>query len=281
MSQITDPIPPGTRPAGPAPRLRSIHRVGRMATLRTVMALILREMTSTYGRSPGGYLWAILEPAAGIAVLSVVFSLALRSPPLGNNFPLFYATGLLPFMMFTSTSTKIAQSLSYSRQLLAYPRVTIVDAILARLILNVLTELLLTYLVLSGLLLIFDTNSTLVLSSALLSLTMAIALGLGMGILNCFLFSQFRLWQSVWGIITRPLVIVSGVIFLPDMFPPDIRDYLWYNPLIHVTGEMRYAFFHSYHATYVTPAYVFAVSLITGVVGFLFLWRYHRDILEL
>lgn len=279
MSQITDPaLMPKTRPAN---RLRSVHRVGRLATLRTVMALILREMTTTYGRSPGGYLWAILEPAAGIAILSIVFSLALRSPPLGSNFPLFYATGLLPFLMFMTTSTKISQALTYSKQLLAYPRVTIMDAVLARLILNVLTQLLVTYLVLSGILLIFVTNTSLVLSSALLSIAMAVALGLGFGILNCFLFSQFRLWQSAWGIVTRPLVIISGVIFLPSMFPREIRDILWYNPLIHVTGEMRHAFYHSYHATYVSPAYVFAISLITGVVGLLFLWRYHRDILEL
>ena len=29
-------------------------------------------MGTTYGRSPGGYLWAILEPVAGIALLSTM-----------------------------------------------------------------------------------------------------------------------------------------------------------------------------------------------------------------
>jgi capsular polysaccharide transport system permease protein len=262
-------------------RLRSTHEVGRLATTRTVLALMLREMTTTYGRSPGGYVWAILEPVAGIAVLSIAFSVAMRSPPLGNNFVLFYATGLLPFSMFLTISTKIAQSLSYSKQLLAYPRVTIMDAILARLILNTMTQLLVAYLVLTGILLVFDTDNRLVFTSALLSFAMAIAGGTGLGILNCFLFSQFPLWQNFWTIATRPLFIVSGVIFLPEMFPPNIRDILWYNPFLHVTGEMRYAFYHSYHAAYVSPAYVFFFALVTGVVGLLFLWRHHRNILEL
>ena len=48
---------------------------------RTVLALMLREMATTYGRSAGGYLWAILDPVLGIALLSVLFSLALRHPP--------------------------------------------------------------------------------------------------------------------------------------------------------------------------------------------------------
>ena len=47
---------------------------------RTVVALILREMATTYGRSAGGYVWAILEPVLGVALLSVVFGMALDIP---------------------------------------------------------------------------------------------------------------------------------------------------------------------------------------------------------
>ncbi|MCC5972436.1 MAG: ABC transporter permease [Rubellimicrobium sp.] len=276
MTSLTDPPDqPDQR------RLRSVHKVGRLATARTVMALILREMTSTYGRTPGGYLWTVLEPVAGIAVLTMIFSLMVRSPPVGNSFALFYATGLLPLTMFMTISSKVAQSLGYSKQLLAYPRVTIMDAILARLILNVMTQLLVGYIVLTGIVLHAQPDFRLIFPLAVLSYAMAIAAGLGMGIMNCYLFYQFPLWQSFWTIITRPLFLVSGVIFIPERFPPDIRDTLYYNPLVHVTGQMRRAFYPSYHGTYVTPGYVFAVALILGVIGLLFLWRYHRDILEL
>ena len=49
---------------------------------------------------------------------------------------------------------------------------------------------------------------------------------------------------------------------------------------MHVTGEMRGAFFVSYEASYVSPLYVFLTSLVLFVVGLLFLRRYHRDILN-
>ena len=42
----------------PQPQLRP----PRVQTFRTISALIMREMQTTYGRSPGGYLWAVLEP---------------------------------------------------------------------------------------------------------------------------------------------------------------------------------------------------------------------------
>ena len=55
----------------------------RTGTVQTVIALMLREMSATYGRSSLGYLWAILEPVAGIFLLTFVFSLAFcRSWPI-------------------------------------------------------------------------------------------------------------------------------------------------------------------------------------------------------
>lgn len=259
-------------------RLRPVHKVPRFSMLRTVSALILREMTSTYGRKPGGYVWAILEPVGGIALLTVMFSMFLRTPPLGTNFALFYATGLLPFMMFMTINAKLSTALTYSRQLLAYPRVTIIDALLARLILNVMTQLMVAIVVLGGILLFFDTGSTFDMRSIVLSYAMVIALGAGIGTLNCFLSSSISAWKSIWGILTRPLLIISGVIFIYELIPPPFDDWLWYNPLIHVVGLMRSAFYLKYHADYASPGYVLLIGLITGMMGLLFLRRYYRDL---
>ncbi len=103
-----------------------------LATPRAIGALILREISTTYGRSPGGYIWAVLEPAAGIALLTLVFSIGFRTPPLGASFALYYAAGILPLMMFTELSGKLAQTIQFSRALLVYPRVTFLDALIAR-----------------------------------------------------------------------------------------------------------------------------------------------------
>ena len=115
-------------------------------------------MATSYGRSPGGYVWAILEPAAGIALLTAIFSIGFRSPPLGVSFAMFYATGMLPFTLFTDITGKLGQSMNYSKQLLAYPRVTFLDTILARFGLNLMTQILVSYLVIGSILLAFDTR---------------------------------------------------------------------------------------------------------------------------
>lgn len=114
----------------------------RFRFLRSFSALILREMTTSYGRSPGGYVWAILEPVAGLVLLSVVFSFIVRTPALGTNFMYFFAGGLLPFALYNSVSTAVSTSIRFSKALLEYPAVNFVDALLARFVLNAMTQLL-------------------------------------------------------------------------------------------------------------------------------------------
>lgn len=267
-------------PAANLPRLRPVHRPLPFVTTRVVLALILREMTSTYGRKPGGYLWAILEPVAGIMLLSWIFSLGLRHPALGTDFAIFYATGMMPFWVFTQVSAKVAQSLRYSRQLLAYPRVTVLDALVARFLLNLMLQMLIAYIVIATIRMVNDTGTTLVLPRILLGFAMATALAAGVGVFNCVLMTAFPLWVSAWSIVTRPLLLMSGVVLMIETIPQPWQGYLTWNPLVHVVAEVRAGFYFGYHPDYVSPSYVFAVSFIALAAGLLFTWRFYREALE-
>jgi len=249
------------------------------ATLRAQVALMLREMSTSYGRSPGGYLWAILEPVAGIALMTLVFSALFRTPPLGINFPTFYATGMLPFTLFNTVHNKVSQSLLYSRQLLAYPTVTYLDAILARFVLNTMTEVMVAYIVLTGCLTLFETRTTLDLPVIVEGFALVAVLALGVGTLNCYLFTRFNVMQQVWSILMRPMFIISGIFFLYETIPVQYQGILWWNPLIHITGMVRSGFYASYDANYASPTYVLTISLSCLALGLVLLRRHHRDLL--
>lgn len=266
----------------PLPTNRNtLHRTKRpFATLRTIMALVLREMVTSYGRSPGGYIWSVLEPVAGIALLTVIFSAGFRSPALGTSFPLFYATGMLPFLMYTDVSGKVALSILFSKPLLAYPAVTYLDAILARFLVNMLTQLLVAYLVLFGIMLIFDTQTVPDYPTIILSFTLAATLALGIGTLNCYLFIRFPLWQRAWSILMRPMFIISGIFFLFESIPEIYRDILWYNPLVHIIGMMRRGFYADYDGTYISVTYVVGIAMMCMMIGLLLLHRSHRDLVN-
>lgn len=263
---------------GSAPRSTGARR--RFPALRSIGALVLREMSTTYGRSPGGYLWAILEPVAAIALLSIVFSYAFRTPPMGTSFVLFYATGYTMLTAFTGLNQRLGTAILFSRQLLAYPNVTFMDAVLARMILSFLTQTLVFIIVMTGIVVLLDLKVLLDMSTIFMALAMLFALSFGVGCLNCFLMSMFPVWQQVWSILTRPLFIISGIFFLMDALPEQYRDILLWNPLAHVIMEMRAGFYGAYDANLVSEAYVFGVSLLSAVLAILLLRRYHRVIID-
>ncbi|WP_298864788.1 ABC transporter permease [uncultured Sulfitobacter sp.] len=261
--------------------LRPVHqRVRAYATPRTIMALILREMSTRYGRSAGGFIWAILEPLGVIIILALAFSLLFRTPALGTSFVLFYASGYLPFHVYQSVSLFVSRALNFSRPLMFYPSVTWIDALLARFILNTLTGFMVTYIVLAGMILTIDTRIVLDVMPIIWALSLAALLGLAVGALNCALIGLIQTWDLIWSIVSRPLFLASGILFIYEDMPQFIQNILWYNPIIHVVGILRTGLYPMYNADYASSAYVIGFSLIALALGLLLLHRFHKDILN-
>lgn len=251
-----------------------------LAALRSVAALALREMGTRYGRRPGGYVWALLQPLGVIVVLAFAFSLLARSPALGTSFLLFKATGLLMVQVVTTLSHTVGQSMLYSRALLFYPGVSWVDAVIARFLLNTLVVWLVTALILAGIIVHDGLAPVLDLGRIALAMGLATALGFGLGCLNCFLFQRFPVWQNIWGMITTPLFLISGVIFLYEDMPLMAQEVLWFNPVLHVTGLMRDGFYPGYAPGYVSVGFVAVCALVPMALGLMLMRQYHRDLLH-
>lgn len=253
----------------------------RFRLFRSVTALILREMSTTYGRSPGGYLWMVLEPVAGIALLSYVFSLIARTPALGQNFPLFFATGLLTFQLYSTVSGLTAQSLKYSKPFLAYPAVTFLDALIARILLNTLTQALVGVIIIAGIIQIYDLRPIINWPAVFNAFCMTLVFAIAVGALNCYLFTILPLWERFWVVFNRPMFILSGILFIPENVPARLRDYFMMIPLPHMTSEMRRGFYSTYDAVHVNPTYVYVISVMVMTLGMILLLRNHKLLAQL
>ena len=108
--------------------------------LRVLAALIIRETSARFGRSWGGYIWAIAEPTGGIVLLSVAFSVITHVPPRGTSFMYFYASGFVPFMMYNSIANVTMHAIRTNRGLLTYPVVRPLDTVISRATLEMMTH---------------------------------------------------------------------------------------------------------------------------------------------
>ncbi len=232
--------------------------------IRVIVALMMREMSTRYGKSAGGYVWAILEPLCAIALLSVVFSFAVRTPSIGDSFALFFATGFIIFHFFMELSQFASGAVLMNRPLLTYPRVTPIDTILARALLQFFTLSVASALIFTGIVQFDDIRTSYDFGAIVKAVAYASVLGVGIGATNAVIFAYVPTYQNVYRILTRPLFLVSGIFFMYDEMPPLVQDVLWWNPLIHAVGLMRQGFYPIYDGAYISELYL-------GGVGTLFL----------
>jgi capsular polysaccharide transport system permease protein len=241
---------------------------------------VIREMGTSFGKSAGGYFWAIAQPLGGILLLSVAFSLALRSPPLGNSFLFFYSTGVVPFQLFNAMSRAVSAAISSNRGLLAYPVVSVLDAILAKFLLTFMTNLIVAVLLIGGIIVVSGTYVVLDWAEIATAYLLVSFLGLGVGTINCVLFGFFPTWKNIWSVLTRPLFILSGVFYLFETIPRAFQNVVWFNPIQQCIGLMRAGFFGTYHADYVSVPYILGVSLVLFVLGGYLVRRHATYLIE-
>lgn len=235
--------------------------------LRVLAALIIRETSARFGRSWGGYIWAIAEPTGGIVLLSVAFSLITHVPPRGTSFMYFYASGFVPFMMYNSIANVTMHAIRTNKGLLTYPVVGPLDTVISRATLEMMTHFVVALIIFPSIAWYDGMRTELNPGLLVTAFVLAFALGTGVGTLNAVLIGFFPTWQNIWGVLTRPLFIVSGILFDFDTLPTYLRDILWYNPVAHVIAEARYGLYGLERGEFVSLPYAFGIAMALFLVG--------------
>jgi capsular polysaccharide transport system permease protein len=100
--------------------------------LNVINALLLRDIRARAGTFYSGYLLVFLMPFLHLAAVLIVFIATGRVPPVGTQPIIFYGLSILPFVVFVYPSRQIVVALAANRPLLYFPRVRIIDVIIAR-----------------------------------------------------------------------------------------------------------------------------------------------------
>ncbi|MBL4635675.1 MAG: ABC transporter permease [Kofleriaceae bacterium] len=240
-----------------------------MGQYEVVHALTIRETRTRFGAHQLGYLWALVEPALMILTFYVLFAFAGRSAPTGMTLFSFIATGICPFLIFSSTVTFVSNAINGNKALLYYPQVNPIDVVIARVFLEFATYVG-VFLVLLGL-------ETLVLRKASVSdpllivygFGLASLLGAGLGLVFLGLGQLSNAMERARGPLMRPFFWVSGIFFTADGMPPQARELVLWNPVLHTVELCRAGWFERYNDTHATPSYALIWAVCLLLVGLL------------
>jgi capsular polysaccharide transport system permease protein len=246
----------------------SLRAVGRgiAVQLHVIHALILRETRTRFGLSQLGYLWALIEPLLWIGTMAATYALGGSTGRHGMTMVGFIGTGIITYELFRNCESRVTVAVSSNMPLLFYPQVRPLDMMLARVLLEYATWISVFAVILGGEALLrgdIDIDDPLMLMVGLL---LSGGLGGSLGAVICSLTVYSASVERFASALFRPLMFASGTFFALEDMPPQLAEYLLYNPVLHVVEMVRDAWYPTYTSPRVNTWYP-----LCWIVGLTFL----------
>jgi len=239
-------------------------------TMSVWRALLLREaLARLFGRR-AAWFWLLLEPVFHVAYLMFLFAVVRVRHVGGIETPLWIMVGLLAWFMFQHTARQGASAVNANWALFSYRQVRPVDTVIARALLESALMLVVACILLAGAALVgFDAAPAdpLLVMAAWLAMWFC---GLGFALITSVVTELSSEIGRVLAMITRPLYLLSGVIFPVHAVPPPYREWLLLNPLLHGLELTRAGFASYYHVVPgVELQYLYACAVTLLLLGLL------------
>lgn len=239
---------------------------------------MLRDIKTRFGSTYFGFLFGLLLPLGHIGVILAIYVLTGRRAPIGTDVTLYLATAIVPFVIWSYTHQKVMGSVGQNRALTAFPIVSYVDILIARALVELLNAAIILAVVASAFLIagtdLFIADPPAFFYALLLAYMTGVATGSVFAMLSILSPAA-----AIVGFIIVPLYWVSsGVFFIPEALPEQLRSALWVFPLSHIVDYARTAFFPVYLSDYPNLLYVNALIALNLLLA-LTMERFLRPIL--
>ncbi|MDV1374531.1 ABC transporter permease [Citrobacter freundii] len=241
-----------------------------------VYALFLRELKTRFGKYRLGYLWAILEPAAHMLVLLVVFGFIMHRTMPDISFPVFLLNGIIPYFIFTNISTRSIGAIAANQGLFNYRPVKPIDTIISRAMLETIIFVV-VYIILMAIVGLcgeeFEVTQlfTLVVTWGLLAL-----LSCSVGLIFMVVGSAFPETEKLLPLLLKPLYFISCIMFPLHAIPQDYLPFVLWNPIVHAVELSRVSVVAGYQTQGVSMGYLALCTLMILFVG-LALYRMREE----
>lgn len=237
--------------------------------VRVIKALMLRELTTRFGRENIGFLWIMVEPLLFAILVGLMWS-ALKGPEeYGISIIAFVVTGYIPLVLFRSCASRAVSAFSANGSLMYHRQLKVLDLLLVRFVLELVGHMMAYAFAASALGALgyfpwpHDVGFLLLgwfyYSFFTFSITLVIAP-----------LSEFsEVLEKVLPVTTYLMIPFSGAFYLVSALYPAAAAFVLWSPPVHGMEMMRYGVF----GPSIDPRYDFgyplAFSMVTTLIGLL------------
>lgn len=235
-----------------------------------LFALVLREMRTKFSSRRFGLFWLFFEPIAQISLMMALLYFRGRTDVNGIPFPMFLLTGMVPFFLMRGIMFRGMEAVNANRALFAYKQILPFDTVFARALIEVVLSSCVYVILLLSLGFFFGYDISIDRPLRWLgTLGVGIGIAFSFSLLFCMLIEVVPDSRTFLRILSLPLYILSGVLFPIWILPPDILDWMMWNPFLHIIDELRFSVFEYYPqhegVNLVYPIKVTAITLFISL----------------
>jgi len=203
--------------------------------------LVWRDVKVRYKQTLLGAAWAILKPFLSMVIFTVIFSGLAKLDTDGAPPPVFYFSGLLPWMLFQDGVAKAGNSLVTGSSLITkvyFPRIAIpLASVLAGVV-----DFALAFIVLVGMMIYYGVRPTDAVWTLPLFLLLALVTSLGVGLWLSALTVQYPDVGYVTPFLLQAWMYASPVVYSVTLIPEGwARIAFGLNPMAGVVQGFRWA----------------------------------------
>ena len=236
---------------------------------RIIGALVMREMTTRYGRQGLGFAWVIGEPLIFCFGVLLLWTFTKPAYEHGIRLAPFVMTGYMSLILIRHFIALLASAIQANLGLMYHRQIAPLHLLISRALLELggaTAAFAVVYIVLYSLNQVTPPHDYLLLYWGWLLLAWN---GMGFALMLAGIAMRYEIMDKLVPLISYILIPISGAFYMVAWMPPAVQDFLMYIPFVHGIEMIRAGVFGEFVPTYYTPSYPLVVGTVMNILGLL------------
>ncbi len=253
-------------------------RQGWAIQVRTIQALMIRELITRFGRENIGFLWIMVEPLLFAGIVAAIWRFMKGPEEHGVDMIAFVVSGYIPITLFRHCIGRSVAVFTANSGLLYHKQIKIEDFILARFFIELLGSLM-AYLFIATILMVIGIFPV----PADIGLFLA-----GWSLYAIFTFSiclivapvseMSEILEKFIPVTTYVMVPFSGLFNMASSLTPTARDYFLWSPFVNGMEMMRKGIWGEQLTVYYNIWNPIVCSIIAASIGLVLCRHVRRNL---
>ena len=235
--------------------------------VRVIIALMIRELTTRFGRENIGFLWVMVEPLLFAGLVAIVWAAMRGSETHGISIISFVITGYIPLTLFRSAVSRSVKVFEVNGSLLYHRQIKLIDFIFVRFLIEMIGSLFALMFIGTALYVVGIFPLPYSFGHMLLGWLLYSLFTFSMCLVIAPLSEMSDILEKFIPVVTYLMIPLSGTFFLVQWLTPSMREFILWSPPVTAMELLRFGLYGHSMRPYYDISLVVIFSLIMTVIG--------------